>query len=308
MKNIPVFKCRASCAGKIMTQPKGKSNLEKYNESIIALQKLELQYSNFKNKECKSALTILNTKIPKQKELISKLEKVKDKTELSETCKQYLKEWILSVKYGRTKEFSSKYTEKGIETEQEGLKLIQDVQFGGKEIFINKNETNFEDEYFTGTPDNILLDWVIDNKSSWDIFTFPFDSEEIPTEGYEYQGRIYLRLTNRENFLLCYTLNDTPLEIVMREFEKYCYNIKKGIDYTDQEYYEFCKNHIFTIQGMFLAQKKLFKNADISNFLEIPKEKRYKSYLVVRDLEIEEKMIQRVKDCREWIKENWDKY
>ena len=44
----------------------------------------------------------------------------RSKTEiLSETTKTYLIEWILEKKYGRKKEFSNKYLEKGLTTEQD---------------------------------------------------------------------------------------------------------------------------------------------------------------------------------------------
>lgn len=304
---IPLFKCRASCGGKIMTEPQGKSNLEKYTEAKEKLESLKKRLSEFKNQDCKSAVTIKNETIPTTEILVSELEKVKDKKELSKTCRQYLKEWILNQKYGRKKDFTSKYTEKGLLTEQAGFQLIQEVQFKGREIFLNKNKKEFEDDYFTGMPDLILLDWILDNKSSWDLFTFPIDDEEIPVDGYDYQGRIYLRLADKINFLLCYTLNDIPLIILEDEFSRFKYQAGL-IDYTDQQYYDFTKHLIFTNKGLNEAKSMLFSTADTSDFIEIPKEKRYKSFLVERDLEIESKMIERVKECRIWIEENWDKY
>lgn len=304
---IPLFKCRASCGGKIMTEPQGKSNKQKYLEAKEKLVNIKKRLSEFKNQECKSAVEIRTKTIPDTEKEIVLLEKIKDKVELSATCKQYLKEWILRHKYGRKKDFTSKYTDKGLLTEQNGFQLIQEVQFKGLEIFLNKNLKEFEDDYFTGVPDLVLLEWILDNKSSWDLFTFPIDAEEIPSDGYDYQGRIYLRLADKINFLLCYTLNDIPIDMLQDEFRKFTYNAKI-IDYTDQQYFDFAKHLIFTQKGMEEIKSFLFPNADTSSFIEIPKEKRYKSFLIERDLVIEEKMVQRVKECRIWIEENYDKY
>lgn len=301
---IPLFKGRASCVGKIMTNPKGKTNLEKYVEAKQSLESKEKQLSNFKDQECKSAKKLREQTIPSIKNQIKELNAIKDKTELSETCKQYLKEWIIEQKYQRTKYFSSKYTEKGIETEQLGFQTIQDVLFKGK--FLAKNQKNFEDDYFTGTPDVIISDFVIDNKSSWDLFTFPLLEEEIPTDGYDYQGRVYLRLTNSENFLLCYTLNDTPLEIISDEIIRYKRN-RNLIDITDQEAYNVAKNFIYTLNHLIEVKPFLFPLADVEDFIPIPLEKRLIYFQIEKELEVEEKMIKRVFECREWIYQNWDK-
>ncbi len=306
-KEIPIYKCRASCGGKIMTKPTGKTNLERFKDAKENLEKIKKRLSEFKNQDCKSALLIKDETIPKTEILISELELIKDKVELSKICKQHLKEWILRQKYGRKKDFTSKYTEKGHLTEQSGFQIIQDVQFNGLQIFLNKNLKEFEDDYFTGVPDLIIHEWILDNKSSWDLFTFPIDAEEIPIDGYDYQGRIYLRLLKKLNFLLCYTLNDIPIEILQDEFRSFTFRAKI-IDYTDQQYYEFAKHLIFTQKGLDEIKTFLFPSADTSSFIEIPKEKRYKSFLIERDLDIEEKMIKRVLECRKWINANRHKY
>ena len=43
---------------------------------------------------------------------------------LSETCKSYLKEWIITERYGREKNIQSKYLEKGIAVEDQGITLL----------------------------------------------------------------------------------------------------------------------------------------------------------------------------------------
>ena len=301
---IPLFKCRASGGGSIMTNPTGKSNMQLFIDAKAKLIDLEAKLEAFVSKECKSALKTKNELIPNQKSLIDELFKVKDKRELSKTCKQYLKEWIFKQKYGRRKEIGNKYTRKGNKTEQDGFQLIQDVLFKGR--MLTKNKIQYEDDYFTGCPDIDVEDWIIDNKSSWNLFTFPMGETEVPEKDYDYQGKIYLRLANKQNFLLGYTLNDTPAEFI--EDEIYRYKKDKGvISISDQEAYEVVKNHVFTRKGLKECQF-IFGNIDTSDFIEIPKEKRFVRFIIERDLEAEKAMIQRVLDCREWVNENWDKY
>lgn len=301
---IPKFKVRASCGGKIMTDPKGKSNYDLFLDAKEKLSSLNTRLESFKNKECKSALDIQNNKIPETEKLIEELEKIKDKKQLSETCKSYLKEWVLNEKYGRKKEFGNKYTSKGNQTEQNGFQVIQDVKFKGK--FLPKNQKFLENEYFCGTPDVIVGSFVIDNKSSWDIFTFPIGETEIPTKDYFYQLQIYAELSNKTDALLCYTLNDTPTVII--EDEVFRFKRQKNlIDITDQQCYEVAKNFIFTKEGL---QENIFlySNADTSDFIEIPLEKRLVSFQFEKEIDVISELEKRVLSCREWISENWNKF
>jgi hypothetical protein len=69
----------------------------------------------------------------------------RSKTEtLSETTKTYVKEMVLEHKYGIRKEFTSKYTDKGLQCEDEAIALVNDVLGLG---FIFKNEEHFKRIY-----------------------------------------------------------------------------------------------------------------------------------------------------------------
>lgn len=121
--------------------------------------------------------------------------------------KTYLKEWLISQLYGIEKKIKSKYLDKGIEMEDEAIDFavkMMDIEFA------LKNEANFEDEYFTGTPDMILEDRIIDIKNSWDAFTFPLFETEIPNSDYFYQLQVYMHLTGKRKATLVYILLDTP--------------------------------------------------------------------------------------------------
>ncbi len=147
------FKCRASASGKLMTNPKVKTEM------------------------------------------------------LSETTKTYLKEWLTSKIFGVEKQISSKYLTKGTLMEDTSIEMVTEwLNFP----FIIKNEKQFSDDFFTGTPDLIYDEFIADIKTSWDCFTFPLFESEIPTKDYYYQLQVYMHLTGKRKAKLIYVLLNTP--------------------------------------------------------------------------------------------------
>jgi len=300
------FKCRASKVGAIMTEPKEKSNLDKYIEAKERLKGLEVRLAAFKDQQCKSALKIKNETIPGLKITIHNLENVKHIKQLSETCKTYLREWIIERKYGRKKEFTSKPIEKGNATEQDGFQLIQDVLFPN--VFLPKSRNFYEDDYKTGNPDVEILGFVIDNKSSYNIFTFPFGETELTNKDNIYQIHTYMDLIKVEKGKVCYTLNDTPFSIVDKELKDWAW--KNDVPYDqipEDKAYEIIKNHIYTKEGLKMYNFVL-GTLDTSDFVEIPAEKRLISFDFEKDEELIQAINQRCIDCDAWVKENWDKF
>jgi hypothetical protein len=142
----------------------------------------------------------------------------RSKTEtLSETTKTYVKEMVLEHKYGIRKEFTSKYTDKGLQCEDEAITLVNDVLGLG---FIFKNEEHFNNEWITGTPDVNTNEILLDVKCSYEAHTFPFFEDKIPNKGYYYQLMGYMWLTGKTESLLCYCLVNTPIEIVEDEVRR----------------------------------------------------------------------------------------
>jgi len=143
----------------------------------------------------------------------------RSKTEiLSETTKTYLKEWATEQVFGIRKNISSKQIEKGIVLEDEAIDLtvqVLDIPF------ILKNEANFEDDFFTGTPDIILDNEIIDIKVSWDAFTFPYFETEVPTKDYFYQLQVYMHLTGKRSARLVYVLLNTPENLMYEIADDY---------------------------------------------------------------------------------------
>lgn len=104
----------------------------------------------------------------------------RNKTEvLSQTAKSYIQELVLEHKYGIKKEFSSRYTDKGLQCEDEAISLVNDVLGLG---FIFKNEEHFQNEWITGTPDVNTNEILLDIKCSYEAHTFPFFDDEIRRE------------------------------------------------------------------------------------------------------------------------------
>ena len=137
---------------------------------------------------------------------------------LSETTKTFAENWLKEGIYGIKNEINSKYLTKGIELEDEAI----DKSIACLDIpFAIKNEHFFEDEFFTGTPDLILDDEVLDIKNSWDAFTFPLFEKEIPTKAYFYQLQIYMHLTGKSKARLVYLLLNTPEKLTYEPQHKY---------------------------------------------------------------------------------------
>jgi len=130
---------------------------------------------------------------------------------LSETTKSYLQEWTKEQIYGVRQVITSKYLTKGIEVEQDSINYAEKVL--GWDLAV-KNEESYEDDFFTGTPDVIFpRDKVVDIKSSWDCFTFPLFSDDIPNKDYYYQLQVYMHLTGLKKAELVYVLMETPEDL-----------------------------------------------------------------------------------------------
>ncbi len=194
---------------------------------------------------------------------------------LSKTCKSYLQELAIEEMYGIKKEFSSRYTDKGIEVERTSIDLVQDnCDFG----FMYKNEEHFENDYLTGTPDVNTDNILLDVKSSYDATTFPWFEEEIPNKDYYYQLQGYMALCNKRKSVLAYCLVNTPFQIVEDEVRRAHW----------QEH---------------LIDESEELRADVEarhNFDHIPPEKRIKTFEVRYDKDVIKAIYERIKECRKY--------
>ena len=196
---------------------------------------------------------------------------------LGKTGETYCQTWLKENLYSRRKEFTSKFTEKGLIVEDNSLDYIAEQLGYGMLI---KNEKFFEDEYFTGTPDIILKDHLIDVKNSWDCFTFPLFAVE-PDKSYYYQAQVYMHLTEIKRYKLIYVLSDTPSHLI--EKEAYWWGKNNGYDELDEDVYnQFVKKMTYP---------------DIDDMYKI------KVFDIDYDESTVNKLIERVKECRDIIKD-----
>jgi len=152
----------------------------------------------------------------------------------SGTLKTYVQNWYISQLYNRKENINSKYLTKGIQNEDESIEMLSE-KLG---LFMLKNEQYFEDEFFTGTPDVITDEFLVDIKNSWSPFSFPLFKEEIET-AYFLQGQIYMHLTGVKKYKLVYTLTNTPIDLIEREARQYSF--KENIDFDDNLLRSFVK-------------------------------------------------------------------
>jgi hypothetical protein len=202
--------------------------------------------------------------------------KLKSET-ISQGAKTYLEELAVEELWGKRKDFSSKYTDKGNECEDEGIRLAEKILDVG---FMYKNEEHFTNEYLTGTPD-INTNVLIDIKSSWDATTFPFNKTEIPNKLYYWQLMGYMALTGKTKATLCYCLINTPAHLVVEEVRKAHYQLKKIEE--DSELTAHIENQ--------------------HNFDIIPEKKRLKTYSVEYDQTAVDEIYERIKACRIYYNE-----
>lgn len=195
------------------------------------------------------------------------------------TGEGYLDSWLTEQVYNRRKDFANKYTEKGNRMESAAIEFIAS-QLNKP---LTKNEEWFEDEDLQGTPDIIIEEdsLVIDNKCSWDCFTFPFFDKVIPTKGYDFQLQGYMALTGHKKAKLIYTLMDADSDLIKAEARKLSW--QEGYrGYLEEELYEKVKSDM--------------------TYSNLPDELRIKIFEVERNDDVIKAIRERVKVCREYIK------
>lgn len=203
----------------------------------------------------------------------------KDVGKLSKTCLTYVYEWIKSQPefYGKSVNFSSKYTIKGNLCENDSIAYAAKY-FGWGEI--KKNEIEFTDHPFlTGTPDVILPESIEDIKNSWSQKTFPLFEKEIPIDGYGWQLQGYMEMLSKPKAGLVYTLMDAPEKMIDKEARNMAYEL--GLEEVDVDLWDEVQ------QSM--------------SYSHYPDELRIKRYFLDRDKESMKLVENRVDRIRDFI-------
>ena len=196
---------------------------------------------------------------------------------LSQTAKSYIEDLFNELEFGYRKEFSSRYTDKGLEMEDEAIQFASE-QFDWD--FVIKNTERFTNDYITGEPD-INTDLLLaDIKCSWSLDTYPMFEAEMKNKDYYWQLQGYMWLTGKTEAELVYCLMNTPLQIVEDEVRRAHW--KAGLIDEDID----------------LRHEVQTKH----NYDNIPSKLRVKRYIVERDEKAIEKIIEKVEIGREYYK------
>lgn len=215
-----------------------------------------------------------------------KLKSDKEAGNLSQTTKTFIKELFLKNEYGFEEPVMTDEMMKGLLCEQDSLALVQAVLKGE---FRLKNDKNFTNEYFTGTPDIILQkeDFIEDVKTSWNIKTFfnagdpESDEERKISKMYYYQALVYMALCQKKNYRLVYCLVNTPDELVQEQIKRFYF--KFGCDEQNPNYQK--------------ASEQIMRN---HNFDDIPLEKRIKIFTFPFDNNEYLRMIEQAIKARQY--------
>lgn len=277
---------RCHALGSIMTEPKGKSNMEKYTDAIQSLEYTKGQYEKLKTKDGKMGTGYI-IKMEELGIVIPQLELIKDEEILSESCKTYLIQSYVLSKYGRIREITTKQMVKGTISEEDSIQLFSHLEG----VPYKKNLYRLSNDFISGTPD--LHDgeeiWdcneVIDIKSCWDIFTFLSNVAEPENDMYYWQIQGYMALTGAKIGTIAYCLVNTPDSII--EGEKYILLRKMDVATEDDPSY---KKEV----SVLMANRK---------FDDIPPQERLLTFSVDRNEDDIAKMYKRVVKCREFLYE-----
>lgn len=277
---------RCHALGLIMTDPRGKTNAEKYADTLEEVRVEQEKYDAMPNKTLKSA----QNKYEKIQRLASELHDlslIKDDIVLSDTCKSYLMQSYVLSKYGRVREIQTKQMVKGTISEEDSILLFSALE--GK--IYNKNTERISNDYISGCPD--LYDTedifncgeIIDIKSCWDIFTFLSNVPDPEKDIYYWQLQGYMALTGAKIGTIAYCLVNTPESII--EGEKYQLLRRMDVVTEDDPSYK-------------RELKLLLANR---YFDDIPMSERLLTFSIERNDTDIEKMYKKVEKCREFLYE-----
>lgn len=133
---------------------------------------------------------------------------------LSETAKSEIKKLVKEDAFGYQAFTGNKYTKKGVELENEAIRLSGLMRF--REF--TKNTTRLANDCITGECDILTDDLIIDIKCSWDIGTHPFFDEDahakIKDAGYDWQMQGYMWLYDRQFAEIDFWLLPTPSHLI----------------------------------------------------------------------------------------------
>lgn len=275
LNNMKEFKIRCSAINRIASEAREKT--------IYLVGGKEITTAKY-NKIVDSVLASGDTSLIKYIEIKKEL----SQSGLSSGSETYCKEWIKENVYGRSNYVETKYTNKGIDAEEEALNiLVRALKLG----MVYKNTERKTDEFKTGEIDFLHNDVIYDNKSSYSFQTFPMFETKLDRV-YEDQQKGYLHLWNKKISRVCYTLVDTPIDMLANEI--------KWLSNDDAKQSK-AVNHLFTKKAFIEAKERLFPMAKKIDFIELKDNQRVKVFEVHRDDDFINNIHINVKLCRDYI-------
>lgn len=278
-----LFRCHS--LGKILTDPKGKSVKDQIAELEGDIAKLEAEL-----KEAKPELKTTEKKKFKVDTLkleLLDLKKRKDEVNLSATVKTNLIDIWTSVSTGRRTELHNKYIKKGLAVEEDGITMLS--QYLGR--FVKKNTKRYNNEFLTGEMDvvegesDLRVEVNYDIKSNWDVFTFRrVKYGDTVNSDYYAQLQGYSDLNGAPMGKIFNVLINTPDALIDSQVKQLWYGMG-------------CPNEsdIIYLEGI----EKIKKN---NIFDDLPFEERYHITEIPRNDEFIDKIHNRIKECRHWMK------
>lgn len=225
----------------------------------------------------------------KMKAELTRLLEIQKNPELPDGAKTYCKKWLNETVWKRRKELKNKYVDKGNRSEEDGFTLLcLNLNLG----MVYKNTEFFKSDHLMGTPDLIHNGIVYDNKCSWDLDTFPMYEKELPDPRYWWQLQVYMELTGCKKAVLAYTLIDADYDLILQA-TKWETNAEK--------IYRTLVNMVYTKEIFDRYFEEFCPLATSDYFVEIPEEKRLKTFEFDYDAEAIEFLKKRVEECRTYI-------
>lgn len=304
---------RPSEMGSIMTNAKGRSNKQQYDELGKQIETWQARYDGAKNKETKTAQELL-IKIGKASKERDLLLPVLNEVLLSETTKKQLLSKAVELRYGRYEDFENRYTTKGIDCEEESITIYS--QYHGK--LLENNHDKVQNDYYRGIIDvpwwrpNKKIFRITDIKTAYTIHTFSrhlFDVSEklIP------QGIGYLDLyPDAEEYVIAHVLTNNTDDGIRQQLYRETFKWEEG-EVPRWRELQIIKEHIFDTEAFhrFVQTFDYRPNCEKSeklfeSFVEVPLEERVIEHTIKRDDEVLQAQRTRIDECREFMAQEFN--
>ena len=270
--NVNLVKFRCSSLGKIMTESEDKIT----EKQLARIEELTIRNIEYCSGIAKKKLT--DNMWAEWDELKAKRDAP---PQLGKTCITYLQELYIGLRYGRKKDITSRYIDKGLAVEEDSFTL---ASLAEDKLYIKNKKQFDEDPDITGMPDHLEEETVNDIKSSWDIFTFFAVLLSALNKIYYWQLQGYMVLTKKRLANLIYCLTNTP-EIMLQDQKK---RLAWKLGILDPEAYP-----------EYLAACEDIDR--LGKYDDIPTKDRIKKVAVIFEPKAEAMIRARVKECRQYL-------